>query len=199
MTKYGTQKPTYRPVLNHIPGERELVSKFTTPHNNGDILHNEDGPAVVWSNESVEFHVNGILHNPDGPAVVDRQKNFVRMEWFIHGVRHREDGPAIEHINHNGTKYLVYYQDGKMHNTDGPAVIHPSGTKLWYNRGVIDRLDGPAIINMTDNNVLGNQWFITNKDVTKLYRRWASKRKIEANEENFGIFRMEYKFLGGKI
>lgn len=38
--------------------------------NNQDLLHREDGPAIIW---------------PSG-----------RKDWFVNGKRHREDGPAIE-------------------------------------------------------------------------------------------------------
>ena len=41
----------------------------------GDLLHCEDGPAVVFKNGT--------------------------KKWFINGKKHREDGPAIEWSNGN--------------------------------------------------------------------------------------------------
>jgi hypothetical protein len=199
MKTYGSKLPAYRPMLNSFVGNREIVQQKTITFKSGNILHCEDGPAVVWSDGSVEYFVNGFLHNENGPAIIHYYNSFVRKFWYINGVKHREDGPAVEHDNGDGKKYCEYYIDGCLHREDGPAVIHPSGTHIWYKKGIIDRTDGPAIINMAGNEFIGSQWFITNKDVTKLYKRWASKRKIEADNENFGIFRMEYKILGGSI
>lgn len=199
MKSFGTKHPSYKPFLNPIGGERELVKQFTIQYNNGSIIHNDDGPAVIWSDGSLEFFVNGFLHNDDGPALIENHKNFIRKQWYVSGVLHREDGPAVEHMNTNGTSYVEYHKEGKLHNEDGPAVVHPTGTKLWYKNGIIDRIDGPAIINMKGQEVIGNQWFVSNRDVTKTYRRWANKRKVDVDGENFGIFRMEYKIMGGKI
>lgn len=201
MKKYGTKTLAYRPILNSFGKDRELVQTFTIDFNNSKILHKEDGPAVIWSDGSKEYFINGFLHNENGPAIVEYNKNFIRNQWYLDGVIHREDGPAVEHLNSNGTSYQEYYRNGKLHREDGPAVIHPSGTLLWYNNGIIDRKDGPAIINKSGGgmNLIGSQWFINNKDVTKLYNRWANRRKIEADSDNFGIFRMEYRILGGSI
>jgi hypothetical protein len=199
MSAYGTKRPAYRPCIKVISGNREVVNLSTIPHNHGQILHNENGPAVVWSDGSCEYYINGFIHNDAGPAIIEKDKNFTRKHWYINGVQHRVDGPVVEHVNTNGSTYLEYRQDGNLHREDGPAVIHPTGTKIWYVNGVIDRTDGPAIINMVNDQIIGSQWFISNKDVTKLYRRWATKRKIEADADNFFIFRMEYKILGGKL
>ena len=69
---------------------------------NTEILHNENGPAVEYSNGD--------------------------KTWYINCKLHREDGPAIEYAN--GDK--VWYINGKLHREDGPVVEYPDGHKIWY-------------------------------------------------------------------
>ena len=66
-----------------------------------------------------------LLHREDGPAVVcnDGQK-----EWFIDGKWHREDGPAIIYAG----GYKAWYKQGKRHREDGPAREFANGGKEWW-------------------------------------------------------------------
>ena len=80
-----------------------------------DLLHREDGPAVVWK--------------------------YGAQEWYREGKRHREDGPAETMPN----GYEAWYQDGKHHREDGPALVCSTGSKSWYQHGMLHREDGPAI------------------------------------------------------
>jgi hypothetical protein len=45
-------------------------------------LHRLDGPAIVWSNGSKEWHINGKTHRVDGPALI-----YVEgiRQWYING------------------------------------------------------------------------------------------------------------------
>ena len=70
-----------------------------------EILHREDGPAVV--------HANGY------------------KAWFINGKRHREDGPAVEYPNGDKSWYI----NGKRHREDGPAIDDVNGYKEWFING----------------------------------------------------------------
>lgn len=60
--------------------------------NGGKLLHNEDGPAVEFTNGDVEYRQNGKLHRVDGPAIVcvDGHK-----EWYRYDLLHNEEGPAV--------------------------------------------------------------------------------------------------------
>jgi hypothetical protein len=56
----------------------------------GDVLHREDGPAVVGYNGKKEWWVNGKRHRLDGPAVI---KDFgTYKEWWV-------DGEQVEEVD----------------------------------------------------------------------------------------------------
>lgn len=71
-----------------------------------EVVHNENSPAIIF---------------PDGT-----------LEWYKFGKLHREDGPAV--CFRNGTK--EYYINGKLHREDGPAVMYPTGREIWYINGL---------------------------------------------------------------
>ena len=93
--------------------------------------HREDGPAIIWSNGSKFWYINGNLHREDGPAIIysDGQHH-----WFINGFRHREDGPAVLFSDGSGyfylndtfytknTYYMELYKMGKI--TEGELFLH---------------------------------------------------------------------------
>lgn len=56
-------------------------------------------------NGTSRHYVNDKLHNDDGPAIVYSEGT---TAWYKYGVCHREDGPAVEYSN--GSKYY-YYND----------------------------------------------------------------------------------------
>lgn len=78
------------------------------------------------------YDENNLLHNEDGPAVLHTDGS---QFWFIHGNRHRLDGPAVQFSG--GTEY--WYIDDLLHREDGPAVEyhdgHNDGHKYWYYHG----------------------------------------------------------------
>lgn len=48
----------------------------------------------ITDNFGNKFHyVNDMLHNDNGPAIIYNDES---MSWFKNGLRHREDGPAIK-------------------------------------------------------------------------------------------------------
>ena len=69
------------------------------------------------------------LHREDGPAIIFKDNT---RYWIINGKIHREDGPAL--INHQGTKY--WYLNNNLHREDGPAIIWEEGKKQWYVYGI---------------------------------------------------------------
>lgn len=58
----------------------------------GDMLHRDDGPAVIHPNGDKHWWYEDLPHRVDGPA--DEYANGDQM-WFIHGAPHRLDGPAV--------------------------------------------------------------------------------------------------------
>ena len=74
------------------------------------------------------YNSAGELHRDDGPAVVFADET---KQWYQNDKLHRTDGPAIEYAN--GTKQ--WYQDGLLHRIDGPAVEWADGNEFWYING----------------------------------------------------------------
>lgn len=78
----------------------------TEYHNEHNLLHREDGPAIEWD---------------DGGK-----------SWYINGEKHRTDGPAHEYAN--GSKF--WYVNDRLHRLDGPAIENKLGLKLYYINGI---------------------------------------------------------------
>ena len=72
-----------------------------------NMLHREDGPAVIHENGTLSYHINGKRHREDGPALIYWTGS---VEYYIEDKLHREDGPAI--IGLDGT--LEYWIEGKL-------------------------------------------------------------------------------------
>lgn len=133
-----------------------------------NLLHREDGPAIILANGTEEWYKNGKRHREDGPAIKYRNGN---EYWILNGVRHRDDGPAIDEHDRK-----EWYQHGKLHRDDGPAVIRtgPGDTKvaIWYKHNVGHRLDGPAFITGDADDPEVAHWYV---DGTKYddMNQWA--------------------------
>lgn len=69
-------------------------------------LGNQTLPAVVYSDGTRMYYLDGKLHNTNGPAMV-----------YPDGTR-------------------MYYVNGQLHNTNGPAAIYSNGTIMYYVNGV---------------------------------------------------------------
>ena len=105
----------------------------------GEILHRNDGPAVILQSGEVRWYSLGELHRTDGPACIDPNG---KQRWYYNGQTHRTDGPAI--IHPNGDR--VWCQHDKRHRVDGPAYEGINGYRAWYFNDERHRLDGPATI-----------------------------------------------------
>ena len=91
----------------------------------------------------VERHfLNDLLHREDGPAII-YPSGYKR--WFLHGKCHRKDGPAVEYAD--GAK--AWYLNDSLHREDGPAIERISGCKEWYYRGnLIDCKDNQEFLRL---------------------------------------------------
>lgn len=75
-----------------------------------------------------EYLTNHNLHNEDGPAVILPNGT---LEWWFHDVRHRNyELPAIEYPNGD----CEYWRNGKRHRLDGPAVVI-GNKQYWFHFG----------------------------------------------------------------
>lgn len=124
------------------------------------LLHNEDGPAVVYPNGyGFEYYRKGKLHRDDDLPAVQLDS---RQEYHWWGKLHRIDGPAIEDKDRN---IQVWAQTGLKHRYEAPAIIHePAGYIGYWDNGVRHRVDGPARIWTLENRA---EWWIKGKLLTE--------------------------------
>jgi len=80
----------------------------------------EDGDKFYYSDREMK-----ILHHEDGPAL---EYSNGSMEWWLNDKLHREDGPALEYAS----GYKAWYLNGELHREDGPAVERVNGSKEWW-------------------------------------------------------------------
>jgi hypothetical protein len=92
---------------------------------------NEGLVKFVDTHRTITYKLNGLFHREDGPAVIyeDESKKY----WYKNGKMHKEDGPAV--IYKDESKKF-WYKKGKMHREDGPAVEWANGDKEWYLEGI---------------------------------------------------------------
>ena len=81
-----------------------------------------EGGSTIYRN-----HL-GQKHRVHGPAVIHTDGT---TSWWLNGKRHRDHGPAI--IYSNGTK--KWYQNGHPHRINGPATECADGRKFWLLNG----------------------------------------------------------------
>ena len=89
-------------------------------------LHRTDGPAVIWSDGTQFWCINGKLHRTDGPAIIYSTS---WMEWYINGKLHRTDGPAF--IQPNGyPEYWIY--GNQLTEEEFNDIIQTEEHLNWY-------------------------------------------------------------------
>ena len=81
---------------------------------------------VIEEDGTVLYYKNDLLHREDGPALVTQDKTQV---WYKNGEVHSYDNqPAIVSVD----GFKSWYDTGIRHRSDGPAVIHPDGKLSFY-------------------------------------------------------------------
>jgi hypothetical protein len=90
--------------------------------------HNENGPAMILPDGTMEWRINGVLHREAGPAEVQSDGNHL---WRKNGKLHRDGGPAIMWADGS----CEYWVNGRRHREDGPAAIWENGTQEWWLNG----------------------------------------------------------------
>jgi len=86
------------------------------------------GEKRICPNGEIGYYSYNMLHREDGPALIWHDGT---KEWYKNGKLHRENGPDVEY--NEGIK--EWYKDGKRHREDGPAIIWANGSKEWYING----------------------------------------------------------------
>jgi hypothetical protein len=103
--------------------DRDGTVRYYKPGSN--LLHREDGPALVRPYGYKAWFREGKRHRENGPAQIFP---YGTDRWFINDLLHREDGPAISMTN----GYKAWYRRGLHHREDGPAIEHADGSKEWW-------------------------------------------------------------------
>ncbi len=118
---------------------------------NGKLHRENDEPAMIMSDGSIEYRICGERHREgDKPARITAKGSEL---YAIKGALHRDfDKPAIirKRPNPTGEKVIwkcEWYQNGFQHRDgDKPAFIENDGTQKWYRFGQSHREgDKPAI------------------------------------------------------
>lgn len=117
------------------------------------IYYTKEGRFKTLKRTDIKF---GMLHNLDGPALIYADGTKV---WSIDGMRHRIDGPAVYHPN---SGFKVWWFNNQIHRNNGPAIIDPPNKKRkWYlyNQELIGveawlKENGIDKDNMTDEDIV---------------------------------------------
>jgi len=108
-------------VENIVNNDYDWTNKVQDTHFTGEIYN-------ISGYKYLSFK-DGKLHNDNGPAIVYSNGT---QEWYKDGKCHRDNGPAIVYSN----GYKVWYKNGKYHREDGPALIYSNGDQYWYKDGI---------------------------------------------------------------
>ena len=104
------------------------------------VLDKSDQNYIVWTKEKGKFETNDFnsfrdltLHNTTGPAFMQNLKDGTRhIMYYDNGDLHREGGAAVIMINPQGSvTYNAWYRNGLKHREDGPAV-NQNGLAKYY-------------------------------------------------------------------
>jgi hypothetical protein len=71
----------------------------------------------------------------------------INLRWYKNGLLHREDGPAIAYFREGELGEVIWFKQGKRHNTKQPNIfLLENGTSsiTWYYENWLHREDGPA-------------------------------------------------------
>jgi hypothetical protein len=101
-----------------------MPSKETRIVNSDGLLHNEEGPAVIWPDGVKEWYKLGKLHREDGPA----KYSYDFEEWYKDGKLHRVDGSAITFRGDSSTRW---YYEGELHRWNGPAFSNSYESRYY--------------------------------------------------------------------
>jgi hypothetical protein len=94
--RWTSTAPGQFPIRNGDGSITRATNGGTRVSLRDNLLHREDGPAMVRVNRTLCWYREGKLHRENGPAVA---RNDGKQIWYREGMRHREDGPAVHGVN----------------------------------------------------------------------------------------------------
>lgn len=137
---------------------------------NGEIVHREDGPAIIRYNENgkveeEEWYLNDKSFRRDGGPVLIRYHENGKIEeevWLSKNGKYNrgDDLPASINYREDGTLYLrKWYKNDQFHRRNGPAMIeYDENEKVieerWYLRDELRRKGGPVVVQYVDGVVV---------------------------------------------
>lgn len=68
-----------------------------------NLIHNENGPAVIYKNGDVQWVQNNIVHRIGGPAIETKTS----FTWYRWGKFHRLCGPAADNYLLNNASWYI--------------------------------------------------------------------------------------------
>ena len=177
---------TFYKKLAEKPTEIDSYKNKIWKNNKGQY-HREDSPAVIWSDGTKHWYLNGKRHREDGPAI---EYSNGYKEWYIDGLNYSEEefNKKVSEMNKSENKdqptEIDFFKNkywknnnGELHREDGPAYEGADGSKSWYLNDKLHRIDGPAYEGA--NGAKG--WYIDglNYSEKEFEKKMAQLKKVE--------------------
>lgn len=121
----------------------------------------ENIPAKIYPDGTMEFYDHGVLHRIHGPAIANvLDKN--KKEYYLHGKKVSLD----EFIHYSSTdKQIKFTKDGILHRKSGPALIDfnfdPPREERWVSGTKLKGKEYQPMIDKTLDSNEENGWVIT--------------------------------------
>jgi len=74
------------PFAGAITQRKDFQGTIFVGFQGGTILHNTEGPAVIYKDGKTRWYWNGVLHRSNGPAVINPGPDG-HVEWWVNGKR----------------------------------------------------------------------------------------------------------------
>jgi len=132
--------------------DKSCSLKDTYYYVNGKLHRENDEPAIVMSDGSVEFRICDERHREgDKPARISAKGS---EYYYKNGALHRDDDkPAVILRNNGKIRVCKWFKNGFIHRDgDKPAMITSTGIQRWYHYGQLHRTgDKPAMVNLNSD------------------------------------------------
>jgi len=70
-----------------------------------NIVHKDDGPAIVWKTGELEWYVQNKRHRSDGPAVIFPEGDVM---WFLNGFKYENKELWFEALDEKDKLKALY-------------------------------------------------------------------------------------------
>ena len=171
-------------IIFCLPGDANNTGWQMRYHDENELLHRDNAPAVIMVDGAHEYYNHGKLHRMDGPAVIRNDKS---VSYYINGKRlefaewkaqggHVTPGPNDDPWHNyfteerlksylGGEPYLTTYMgnnvwilpSGLVHRDDKPAYYGKDQEEWWY-QGYLHRIGGPALISYGKSSI-SKRWY----------------------------------------